>query len=388
MIGPFGLSPKGTMRVRAMPLAKALTGRGHHVRVVMPPWHTPDQAGRAWEEDGVEVRYVTLGRASAYAATTLRLVREALAMDPDVVHCFKPKAYSGLAAWALEQRGRLRRRAPKLVIDEDDWEGPGGWNDLEPYSATMRRAFAWQEKWGLKHGDLVTVASRTLESLAWAQGVSPDRVRYLPNGAVDRGQGRADIIRSRYGLADAPTVMLYTRFFEYDVERAVAVLGRIHRECATARFLIVGQGLFSKDEARFWSLVESTGMKESTIGAGWVDAENLPDWLAAADVALYLMDDTLINRAKCPVKLVDLMAAGVPVVADGVGQVGEYIVHGESGRLVPPGDYSAMAEVALDLIADRAWRLRLGVAARRRLSENYHWQCLGDQLSGWYEELL
>jgi len=31
-------------------------------------------------------------------------------------------------------------------------------------------------------------------------------------------------------------------------------------------------------------------------------------------VALYPFDDNLINRTKCPVKLTDLLYAGIPVV--------------------------------------------------------------------------
>ena len=60
MIGPFGLRPKGTMSVRALPLAKALVANGHRVDVIMPPWSYPQDSGREWEEDGVSIRNVTL----------------------------------------------------------------------------------------------------------------------------------------------------------------------------------------------------------------------------------------------------------------------------------------------------------------------------------------
>jgi len=42
-------------------------------------------------------------------------------------------------------------------------------------------------------------------------------------------------------------------------------------------------------------------------------------------------------------KLVDLMAAGCPVVAERVGQTAEYLMAGESGVLVPCGDVGAFA---------------------------------------------
>ena len=47
--------------------------------------------------------------------------------------------------------------------------------------------------------------------------------------------------------------------------------------------------------------------------AGWVSSQDLPGYFAAADVAIYPLDDTLLNRAKCPVKLTDLLLAGLGI---------------------------------------------------------------------------
>jgi hypothetical protein len=153
MLGPFGLRPKGTMRARALPAARALAARGHRVTLVMPPWHTAEEAGRAWDDatPGVRLEYVSLGGlavpVAGHAVVAARLARRALALRPEVVHAFKPKAYSGLAA-ALLGAWRRPNRSFTLIVDSDDWEGPGGWNDREPYSGPQRRFFAWQEAWG------------------------------------------------------------------------------------------------------------------------------------------------------------------------------------------------------------------------------------------------
>ncbi|MEZ4517169.1 MAG: glycosyltransferase [Chloroflexota bacterium] len=143
MIGPFGLHPKSTMRSRALGLARPLAHNGNEVMVIMPPFHTPEEADRTWTEDGVTLRYVPLDGGTV--GTAWRMVRETLDWRPDVVHSFKPKAYSGLVAWWLWQFHRSRLG---LVTDSDDWEGWGGWNDNAPYSATQKRFFAWQEQWG------------------------------------------------------------------------------------------------------------------------------------------------------------------------------------------------------------------------------------------------
>ena len=177
MVGPFGFHPNKTMRSRALPLARVLARRGHDVKMFMPPWHEPERADRDWHEEGVSIRYCPLrGGVPGTAAT---LVREVAAWKPTILHCFKPKAYSGLVAWWF---WHFHRRRVRLVVDSDDWEGTGGWNDIAPYSGSQKRFFAWQEKWGITHCHGLTLASRALQTLAWSHGAPSERVFYLPNG--------------------------------------------------------------------------------------------------------------------------------------------------------------------------------------------------------------
>ncbi len=61
-IGPFGQEPKSTMRVRALPLATSLAKRGHQMALFLPPFHTPEAAGRRWQENGVTIENVSLNR--------------------------------------------------------------------------------------------------------------------------------------------------------------------------------------------------------------------------------------------------------------------------------------------------------------------------------------
>src|SRR5512140_391382 len=98
MIGPFGLRPKGTMKVRALPLARALVARGHAVRIVLPPWDYPQDAGCTTQDAGVEIENMTLPASVPglfHINVTRQLAQRALNFQPEVIHCFKPKAYAG-----------------------------------------------------------------------------------------------------------------------------------------------------------------------------------------------------------------------------------------------------------------------------------------------------
>ena len=380
-VGPFGLQPKGTVSARAVPIARALARRGHSVAVVTPPWDNPQDSGKSLCLDGVPVVNIRLPLRLPliwYLVVTFRLVRLALSASggrPEAIHFFKPKAFSGLAMMALWLTNKLRLTKLRLVVDSDDWEGKGGWNELGSYSWVQRAFFAFQEKWVLSHADAVTVASKSLEERIGTFS-SPQLIHYMPNGTSpleDTGEPAA--IRQRYGLVERPLVLLYTRFFEFRLERIAAIFRAVLASTPEAVLLVVGRGLFGEEE-RLSILMEKEGLRDQIVLAGWVDRGRLGDYFAAADVAIFPMDDTLINRAKCSAKLTELLCAGLPVVADAVGQNCEYIVDGETGLLVEPGNDEAFAAAVVRLLKNEGLRRRLGVGARERILRSYNWDCL------------
>ncbi len=404
MIGPFGLRPRNTMRSRALPLGHALVERGHRVTMLLPPWQNPEDAGQVWVDRaphavrGVKIENMPLPAGWPgwfQIKLTAALVRRALALHPDVVHGFKPKAYAGLA------HSYLALCAPRLpvVVDTDDWEGPGGWNDLNAYAPMLKWVFAQQERWGLRRADAVTVASRALQTLVWAMGGKPERVFYLPNGVETEKAEHQEVTNPFNHSPDSRRViLLYTRFFEFNIERLWRILQRVRDHRPDITLLVVGKGLFD-EEKTLLTMAQKAGWRtlgppSRTITAaswihpedfnstdliytGWVPFEDLSTYFTWADVALYPFDDTLINRTKCPVKLLDLLRAGIPVVGDAVGQIVEAIHHGETGLLVPTGDETAFAEAILTLLDNVALRRAMSQRAQQDVRERFAWHNLG-----------
>ena len=384
MVGPFGFHPNKTMRSRAFQLAKPLVRRGHEVMMIMPPWQTPGEADRVWTEDGVEICYISLQ--GGIVRRTKRMVRQTLAWQPDIVHSFKPKAYSGLVAWWLWyfKRGRIG-----LVTDADDWEGWGGWNEKAPYTQLQKRFFSWQEQWGIGHNHGLTVASRTLQSLAWANGRSPQQVFYLPNGpGIGDATGESGHIRAELGLAGRPVVLLYSRLFEFDTVRLLSILQLVQATLPDLAILSVGSGLHQDEAIEFRQLLEDSSLSQAFVDVGWLDEAELPGYLASADVGLYLMEDTLLNRAKCPVKLADMLSVGIPVVAEAVGQVTEYVKHRQSGLIRQSGDNEGLVADLVDLLQNSELRTRLAAGARAHLESNFSWSRLAETVEKVYEECL
>ena len=392
-IGPFGLQPKATMSIRAVPLAKALAARGHTVTVLIPPWDDPARAGQTWTEDGIQVINVSLPGGLwrlpllFHLRLTWNLIAQALGLWPDVIHFFKPKAYAGLAHWSLWQRRRLTGLAIQLVVDTDDWEQ--GWNGLLPYSWVQKKFFIWQEQWGLHHADVITVASRALEGLVSAQTGRPAaNIFYLPNGYHNRptdiepGRASQPTQATEKPLSlpwpdRPPTILLYSRFWEFRLERIVTLVKLVAQDLPTARWLMIGEGLQGEEKVLQSQLAQAR-LADYVHFTGWLPANALSAYFEAADVAIYPYDDTWLNRTKCSVKLISLLAAGLPVVADAVGQNSEYIESGVSGLLTPPEDDAAMAQAVITLLQQPDIRRQLGRAAVQAIRDKFSWSKLAE----------
>ncbi len=396
LVAPFGLRAKGTTRVRALPLGRELAWRGHAVALFIPPYDSAEDSGRRWREEvarsgdrpqqtGVDVINVAVprfGRDSAawHLWLAWRLLRAVAAWQSDIVHVFKPKGPSGLVAaalWGIRRKtedGRRKglsssviRRPSSVVVDSDDWEGPGGWND-DPrlgYSPFRRRFFAWQERFGLAHADTWTVASECLRDRAIRFGAAPDRVFVLPNG-VPASSFQLPVPQS--AIRNQQSAILYTRFAGVRPADVAGIWTAVREKAPDATLTVVGRGLAGEEQ-------ELVGLPGIEV-AGWVEPENLPALFAKTALAVIPWTDTLANRSRSSVKVRELMAVGLPIVAFAVGELPTTL--GDAGVLVPPGDAVAFAEAVVSLMADPERAQRLGAAARAQVQAEFNWEKLAE----------
>jgi hypothetical protein len=106
----------------------------------------------------------------------------------------------------------------------------------------------------------------------------------------------------------------------------------------------------------------------STVAVPWSEATEAAD-LAATDIGISWLPDDPWSRGKCGLKVLQYMAAGLPVVANPVGVHREMVVDGETGILATtPGEW---AEAIQRLAIDPAMRQSMGRAARRRVEDLY-----------------
>jgi glycosyltransferase involved in cell wall biosynthesis len=101
----------------------------------------------------------------------------------------------------------------------------------------------------------------------------------------------------------------------------------------------------------------------------WMGAMGSPQIVnrfAAADLCVWPALNEAFGMA-----LLEAQASGVPVVAGDGGGVGEIVVSGETGLLVPLGDVAALATAVRYLIVNHSRRAAFGAAARRRVEAEH-----------------
>jgi glycosyltransferase involved in cell wall biosynthesis len=122
-----------------------------------------------------------------------------------------------------------------------------------------------------------------------------------------------------------------------------------------ARLWVVGEG---SQRAELEAQIARLGLGERVTLFG--SRERVERFLQAGDVASC---PSVWEEAAGLVNL-EASAVGLPSVASDIGGIPEFVRHGETGLLVPPGDARALAAALLSLHGDRSRCAAMGRAAR------------------------
>ncbi|MCL4506421.1 MAG: glycosyltransferase family 4 protein [Chloroflexi bacterium] len=383
-IAPFAYWPKATVSARMQPMATSLVRHGHNVWVLIPPYDNVSESGKHWVQQGVrlENQRVRTGWPAflLQANLALQIARRVRQLNPDLIHVFKPVGPGALAMsllYAVNER--------RFVVDNDDWEGRGGWLDSNPYPPVQQRFMAWQERWCIQHARAVTCASDTLSARSVSLMTRPVPVKVLPNGAdsslrqqVTQAVARRAELRRQFGW-EINEVAIYTGTVPavHDLDIAVQAVARLSKTRPYLKLVIIasGDGLPSLQQ-----IIHEAGIEGICEIHPFMPHARLVERLVAADIALYPYRDTNINRAKCSGKVVDYMAAGLPMVVSDVGMNRTYIEDGRSGMLTEPGNPDAFSQAMLRLLDEPSFAAQLGASAQQRLWQHFNWDDRGSEL--------
>jgi len=257
---------------------------------------------------------------------------------------------------------RLRRQFPFDLIDAHFAypDGMAAWLLGKllhcPVTVTLRgtivplskfRLRRRQIQWSLKGVPRVFSVSQSLKEVAVSLGVPPSKIRVIPNGVdpeLFHPAGKQEARR----LLDLPidrTIVLSVGALaeRKGHQRVLHALPDVVAKRSDLLYVVVGGPSPEGDTGPLLrGLIEQLGLREHVRLVGPRPHEEIPLWLAAAD--LFCLATSNEGRANV---ILEALACGVPVVATRIGANEEVVREGVNGLLVPLRNQDALSRALL-----------------------------------------
>ncbi len=365
---------------RALSLAKELAGRGHRLTLLAS---SPKSILRFIRQ---EMEGVTLWLSPGVLPTRWRYGYDfyeswrrqtwlaGQAETFDIVHAFDSRPtviYPALAA---------QRRGARLVMDWCDWFGRGG--AVEERANPVGRALlgpleTYYEEAFRGRADAATIINRPLFDRALRMGLPKSKMLLLPNGSnpaklqpIDRQAARAALNLP----ADQPLLGYLGSLFARDARLLLDTFERLRARKAEVQLILIGN---SKAQVP---------AKAGVLQTGFIAIEEVQRYLAACDLLLLPLSDTLANRGRWPSKISDYFAAGRPVAACAVGDMPEVLAQSQAGATSLP-DPEHFADLIGGMLDNPELLFQMGQNARRAAETRYNWAVLAGQVETLYQSL-
>lgn len=238
-----------------------------------------------------------------------------------------------------------------------------------------------RERSVLAGADLRVAVSDELAAQVAALSTGPTIA--LPNGVDTARFGLVhDRLASRrlLGLPVAASVVGFTGTLRpwHGLDRAIRALALTRGSPILA---VAGDGEVRPELER---LAAQLGVADRVRWFGQLPHAAIPGFLAACDLLSAPYPRTA-DFTYSPLKLLEYLASGVPVVASDIGQIRTLLDGGRFGTLVPAGDVAALASAFDELARHPAVSLARAAAARRHAIAEHGWDSRARELSSYLE---
>jgi glycosyltransferase involved in cell wall biosynthesis len=130
------------------------------------------------------------------------------------------------------------------------------------------------------------------------------------------------------------------------------------------------------------------GLEEIVRFIGRVKLEEVARYYEAIDIFVYPRRRMRLTELVTPLKPLEAMAHGKPVVASDVGGHRELIRDGDTGYLFPSDNANALAARLETVIANRDDRARVAARGLRFVEQERSWTTIVARYASIYEQLL
>lgn len=314
-----------------------------------------------------ELPFESRGRMIRGAADVSELVRT---LRPEVLHAATDHR-NGSVALAV----RDRTNTPFVYEVRGFLEET--WTSRDPKRIGSERHLMQREREAhiMREADAVVTLAETMAVEIVERGVPRERIYLAPN-AVDDALLTAEYdgssFREQYGIArDEIVVGSVSSIVGYEGFATLLSAAALLRDAGTpVRVLLVGDGA---ERPALLAQVERLRLADIAILPGRVGPEEALQAQAAIDIFACPREDLRVCRLVTPLKPVEAMALGKPVVLSDLPALSELVGADGAGLLVPPGDPAALAKGLGTLRDDPERRRQMGEAGRAEVAAHRTW---------------
>jgi len=313
---------------------------------------------------GISCRAVPTVTGHNRIGTLCRFVEELRAAEPTIFHAhlnWPLGCRYGVAAAKIS-------RVPAIVAT------------LHLYAPVADARFGWLKQCAQAAmiDQYIAVSRGVKENLCKDLGTPDSKVRVVHNGIRLTAFERAANAGLRDKLTegrDLPVVFTPARLH---AQKGHTYLLQAAAQVPDAIFVLAGDG---PERSALEELCLRLGLEDRVRFLG--RREDIPELLATCD--LFVLPSLYEGL---PLSVLEAMASGKPVVATGVGGTDEVVVHGSTGKLVPPMDVTALAVAIGAMLRDQAMAARFGEAGRKRVAQLFSAEVMVRGVSDLYDELI
>ncbi|HEX4521418.1 MAG TPA: glycosyltransferase [Gaiellaceae bacterium] len=298
-----------------------------------------------------------------------RAIAEATAFRPDVV--YERNEYFAVAGHRVAKRLHVPHVLEVTGLVDLDFR--------EFYRSLGEPLGSALERWKLRHADAVVTETPGLGRKLVARGAPERRLVIVPNTADLAFFGAA----RRTEHPDGPIVVGWIGHLMswHSLDLLVSAAESIVKTDRRVRFDIVGGGVGLEQVV---AQVAARGLASSFRFTGTVPRNDLPATLAGFDIGVV---PGHLEHA-FPVKLVEMGAAGLPVVAPRSTSLDEMLTPGVEYEPFTAGEVPSFAGAVRRLIDDRDRRISLGAALHAAVRDRYSWESSAEALRAVVESVV
>lgn len=350
-------------------IARAALAAGHEV-TLLASQAAPELAGHprvCFEPLGVSRLPTRLLKYQVFAwrsGAWIRAHRQAF----DVIHV------NGFIAWA-------RADVNSVHFVHDGWYRCGFYpfrllgGPYHAYQVIYTRLNAWCERWALRRAEIVVPVSEKVGAEVRALGIDAARLQVIHNG-VDIGEfSPGEPQRERFGLPQAPFMLLFAGDLRVSRKNLDTVLHALARTPEHVHLVVAG----ILRNSPYPALAASLGLAQRVHFTDLV--KDMPALMRSVDAFVFPSRYEAMSLV-----LLEALAAALPVVTVRTAGGAEVIGADCGIVLEQPDDAAVLADAIMRLAADPGRARQMGQAARE-LAGQFGWQTMASRYLSLYERL-